>query len=338
MRNVEAAGRAQKLQPAIVDRFRLVMANHELAHAYLFVGPAGSGKTAIARWLALRLFCLHPDQNGEPDYTCPECQRIMSGNHPDVVVAQPEGRQIKVDEVRRLKAEFTKSAMEGNQKLFVIHDAEKMTTSAANSLLKFIEEPGPGIYILMLTTNQGAVLPTIRSRTQVVELQPLSRTALAETLAEHDIPAVERAVGMGLTDSVLDIQQWQEDDWLKQAIEAVSVWYRHASQGNMLAFVDVATELMKLAKDRDQQQRLLDMLALIWRDTLLMANGVADERDQHFTNVQDQLQKVSNQYPVATLLRVCELTLDSRRLFDQNIAFQNIAEQLTIRICQALTR
>ncbi|KRL28377.1 DNA-directed DNA polymerase [Limosilactobacillus frumenti DSM 13145] len=335
---MEAAGRAQKLQPAIVDRFRLVMANHELAHAYLFVGPAGSGKTAIARWLALRLFCLHPDQNGEPDYTCPECQRIISGNHPDVVIAQPEGRQIKVDEVRRLKAEFTKSAMEGNQKLFVIHDAEKMTTSAANSLLKFIEEPGPGIYILMLTTNQGAVLPTIRSRTQVVELQPLSRTALADTLAELEIPAVERAVGMGLTDSILDIQQWQENDWLKQAIEAVSLWYRHASQGNMLAFVDVATELMKLAKDRGQQQRLLDMLALIWRDTLLMANGVADERDQHFINVQDQLQKVSDQYPVATLLRVSELTLESRRLFDQNIAFQNIAEQLTIRICQALTR
>lgn len=335
---MEAAGRAQKLQPAIVDRFRLVMANHELAHAYLFVGPAGSGKTAIARWLALRLFCLHPDQNGEPDYTCPECQRIISGNHPDVVIAQPEGRQIKVDEVRRLKAEFTKSAMEGNQKLFVIHDAEKMTTSAANSLLKFIEEPGPGIYILMLTTNQGAVLPTIRSRTQVVELQPLSRTALADTLAELEIPAVERAVGMGLTNSILDIQQWQENDWLKQAIEAVSLWYRHASQGNMLAFVDVATELMKLAKDRGQQQRLLDMLALIWRDTLLMANGVADERDQHFINVQDQLQKVSDQYPVATLLRVSELTLESRRLFDQNIAFQNIAEQLTIRICQALTR
>lgn len=335
---MKAAGRAQKLQPAIVDRFRLVMANHELAHAYLFVGPAGSGKTAIARWLALRLFCLHPDQNGEPDYTCPECQRIISGNHPDVVIAQPEGRQIKVDEVRRLKAEFTKSAMEGNQKLFVIHDAEKMTTSAANSLLKFIEEPGPGIYILMLTTNQGAVLPTIRSRTQVVELQPLSRTALADTLAELEIPAVERAVGMGLTDSILDIQQWQENDWLKQAIEAVSLWYRHASQGNMLAFVDVAIELMKLAKDRGQQQRLLDMLALIWRDTLLMANGVADERDQHFINVQDQLQKVSDQYPVATLLRVSELTLESRRLFDQNIAFQNIAEQLTIRICQALTR
>lgn len=335
---MEEAGRAQKLQPAIVNRFRVVMANHELAHAYLFVGPTGSGKTAIARWLALRLFCLHPDDNGEPDYTCSECQRIISGNHPDVVIAQPEGRQIKVDEVRRLKAEFTKSAMEGNQKLFVIHDAEKMTTNAANSLLKFIEEPGPGIYILMLTTNQGAVLPTIRSRTQVVELQPLSHAALAESLTELNIPTVERAVGMGLTDSIQDIQSWQDDDWLKQAIDAVTLWYRHASQGNMLAFVDVTTELMKLAKERAQQQRLLDMFALIWRDTLLLATGVADDRDQHFTNVQDQLEKVSNQYPVATLLQVCELTLDSRRLLDQNIAFQNVAEQLTIRICQTLSR
>ena len=73
-------------------------------------------------WLALRLFCLHL-QNGEPDLTCPECQRILSGNHPDVVVAKPEGRQIKVDEIRHLKDEFTKSAVEGTKKLFVIHDA-----------------------------------------------------------------------------------------------------------------------------------------------------------------------------------------------------------------------
>lgn len=108
---------AERLQPLIVKQLQTVIKNHELAHAYLFVGPTGSGKSQLAMWLALRLFCLHL-QNGEPDLTCPECQRILSGNHPDVVVAKPEGRQIKVDEIRHLKDEFTKSAVEG---LSLIH-------------------------------------------------------------------------------------------------------------------------------------------------------------------------------------------------------------------------
>ena len=130
--------RTEKLQPAIITRFQKILLNKELAHASLFVGPGGSGKMSIAQWLSLRLFCLHPQDN-KPDLTCDECQRILSGNHPDIVYAAPEGRQIKVDEIRHLKAEFSKSAVEGNKKIFIIKDADKMTNGAANSLLKFIE-------------------------------------------------------------------------------------------------------------------------------------------------------------------------------------------------------
>ena len=115
---------AERLQPAISQRLKKTMVQGELAHAYLFAGPSGSGKKALAQWMALRLFCEQP-QAGEPDGTCSECQRILSGNHPDVVTAAPEGRQIKVDTIRRLKAEFTKSGVEGSQKLFIIENDDK---------------------------------------------------------------------------------------------------------------------------------------------------------------------------------------------------------------------
>lgn len=328
--------RAERLQPLVIKQLQTVMKNHELAHAYLFVGPSGSGKSELAKWLALRLFCLNL-QDGEPDLTCPECQRILSGNHPDVVVAKPEGRQIKVDEIRHLKDEFTKSAVEGNKKLFVIHDAEKMTNNAANSLLKFIEEPGPGIYILMLTTNKGAVLPTIRSRTQVIELHPLAREELERTLASQDIPRTERNVAVGLTDSVSEIMEWRKDDWLKQAITAISLWYRHTSKANMLGFVDIQTEIVNLATDRQKQQLILDLMALIWRDTLMIANGMTAEQDLHFLQDQELLTTTAKTYSVPALLKISQLTLTSRHLLDQNMAFQNIAEQLTIKIVQALS-
>lgn len=327
---------AERLQPLVVKQLQTVLKNHELAHAYLFVGPTGSGKSEIAKWLALRLFCLHL-QNGKPDLTCPECQRILSGNHPDVVVAKPEGRQIKVDEIRHLKDEFTKSAVEGNRKLFIIHDAEKMTNNAANSLLKFIEEPGPGIYILMLTTNKSAVLPTIRSRTQIIELQPLQRAELEQVLTQNDIPRTERTVAIGLTDSVSEINEWRKDDWLKQAIGAITIWYQHVSKANMLSFVDVQTEIVKLATDRAKQQILLDLIALIWRDTLLIANGITDDQDLHFLQSKDLMVNTANSYSISSLLTVSQETLTSRHLLDQNMAFQNVTEQLTIKIVQALS-
>ncbi|MRN06636.1 DNA polymerase III subunit delta' [Lactobacillus sp. 0.1XD8-4] len=328
--------RAERLQPTIVARFQKILANKELAHAYLLVGPGGAGKMSIAKWLALRLFCLHPEDN-EPDLTCPECQRILSGNHPDIVYAAPAGRQIKVDEIRRLKAEFTKSAVEGNKKLFIIQDADKMTNGAANSLLKFIEEPGTGVYILMLTTNKSAVLPTIRSRTQVIELPPLKREALLKVLAEHDISPTQRQIAVGITDSVATIEQWQEDGWFDEAIKAVVQWYKDTAKGDMLGFVDVQTLLLKVAADRDKQQIILDLITLIWRDTLMLATGINAPDRLHFNNILGEMQAVVSQHPAQQLLAASQLTLATRHLLEQNINFQNIVEQLTIKLVQTLS-
>lgn len=328
--------RAEQLQPTIVNRFKKILKNKELAHAYLLVGPGGSGKMSIAKWLALRLFCLHP-HNNEPDMTCPECQRIISGNHPDIVIAAPEGRQIKVDEIRHLKAEFTKSAMEGNKKLFIIRDADKMTTGAANSLLKFIEEPSPGIYILMMTTNKSALLPTIRSRTQVIELPPLKRAALLKVLAEHDVPISQRQIAVGLTDSVETIVGWQEDNWFSNAISAVTQWYKDTAKPDMLSFVDVQAALLKVGSDRDHQQIILDLMTLIWRDTLMIATGITDSDRLHFNNIISELQATANRYSSRKILAASQLTLETRHMLEQNINFQNVAEQLTIRLVQTLS-
>ncbi|MBB1080392.1 DNA polymerase III subunit delta' [Limosilactobacillus sp. STM2_1] len=328
--------RAERLQPTIITRFQKILANKELAHAYLLVGPGGSGKMSVARWLALRLFCLHPENN-EPDLTCPECQRILSGNHPDIVYASPEGRQIKVDEIRHLKKEFTKSAVEGNKKLFIIQDADKMTNGAANSLLKFIEEPGAGVYILMLTANKSALLPTIRSRTQVIELPPLKKEALLKVLAEHDIPVAQRQIAVGITDSVSAIEQWQEDDWFGNTIMAVLQWYKDTAKGDMLGFVDVQTSLLKVATDRDKQQITLDLIALIWRDTLILASGITDPNRLHFNNALSEIREVASRYSVQQLLAASQLTLKTRHLLEQNISFQNVVEQLTIRLVQTLS-
>ncbi len=318
---------AEELQPALVDRLKEVIAQGELAHAYLLVGQNGAGKRALAQWLALRLFCKHV-VDGEPDGTCPECQRILAKSHPDVVVATAEGRQIKVDQVRYLKAEFAKTGMEGQTKLFIIEEAEKLTTSAANSLLKFIEEPGPGVYILLLTQNKKAVLPTIQSRTQVLELLPLSPAAVEKNLAAAGVPAALQPVMAGLTTATSAAEKLLADGWFEKATGAVVDWFKLVGRGDYQAFVAVATDLVPLAGDRNQAQALLDLLALIWRDALLLGNRVGD---LHFAQWQGDLTPVAQRWRQDQLLAASELTLECRRLLEQNVNFQTVAEQLTLR-------
>lgn len=98
------------LQPKLVAQFARVIDRHQLAQSYLFVGPKGAGKLALAEWIALRLFCQHV-QDGAPCGECPECERILNHNHPDVMMLKTSTQSIKVDDIRNLKQEMSKTGL-----------------------------------------------------------------------------------------------------------------------------------------------------------------------------------------------------------------------------------
>lgn len=320
---------ANDRQPQLVKRLQGLIDHNELAHAYLLVGPSGSGKKLLAQWVALRLFCLSP-VNSQPDLTCDECQRILSNNHPDLVVAEPDGRQIKVDQIRHLKDEFSKSSVEGRQKVFIIEDAEKMTVNAANSLLKFIEEPGTDIYIFLLTTNKNAILPTIQSRTQVIELQPVSDEVGRELMTQAQIPDYLQPVIWGLTKSVDQAQELLENDWLSQVVKLLDPWVQKLAGGDWLAFVEVQTKWIPLAIDRAHQQVIFDLIMLVVRDLLFIKQGVATNLI-HFQQWYQPLSEVVNRLSSEQILFISERTLGLRHQLDQNINFQNILEQFVLQ-------
>ncbi len=320
---------ANDRQPQLVKRLQGLIDHNELAHAYLLVGPSGSGKKLLAQWVTLRLFCLSP-VNSQPDLTCNECQRILSNNHPDLVVAEPDGRQIKVDQIRHLKDEFSKSSVEGRQKVFIIEDAEKMTVNAANSLLKFIEEPGTDIYIFLLTTNKNAILPTIQSRTQVIELQPVSDEVGRELMTQAQIPDYLQPVIWGLTKSVDQAQELLENDWLSQVVKLLVPWVQKLAGGDWLAFVEVQTKWIPLAIDRAHQQVIFDLIMLVVRDLLFIKQGVATNLI-HFQQWYQPLSEVVNRLSSEQILFISERTLGLRHQLDQNINFQNILEQFVLQ-------
>ena len=145
-----------------------------LAHGLLLKGPAGAGAYEFARFLGGSLLCNNPDDNYFPCGVCKSCYLYDAGNHTDLLVLQPEeqGKQIRVDQIRSL-IEFAnlKSQFEG-YKVIIFNPADAMNRSAANTLLKTLEEPSP-FSIFMLVTQQAERLPiTIRSRCQQILFQP----------------------------------------------------------------------------------------------------------------------------------------------------------------------
>lgn len=323
---------ATALQPEITARFASLIERGTLAHAYLLVGNVNMGTVALATEVALRLFCPHQDDQGHPDRTCPECQRVLSGNHPDVVVARPEGRQIKVDQVRYLKAEFSKTGVEGEKKVFIIEGAESLTGSAANSLLKFIEEPGPGVYIFLLTPNKNAVLQTVQSRCQVIELRPLPSEMVKEQMQEAGVPEYLGPLAAGLGLSAKQGASLMEDDWLPTSVKLVFDWFKEVASGDPLSFVDVQTGFLKQGSDRAKQLVLLDLVTMVWRDALLLKNRVTEPERLHFRQWQAEVAQLIMPSSAQQVLVASELTLEGRHLLDQNISFQNVVEQLTLRL------
>ena len=155
--------------------------SQEMTHAWIFTGPPGSGRSSAAVAFAQALVC--PNQGcGE----CTACKNAISGGHPDIEIIRTEGLSIKVEEVRELLTRVAWAPSMGGWRVVVMEDADRLTESAANALLKAIEEPGTRTVWLLCAPTLHDILPTIRSRCRHLQLRTPSDDAVAQVLINRD--------------------------------------------------------------------------------------------------------------------------------------------------------
>ena len=152
-----------------------------MTHAWLFTGPPGSGRSNAAIAFAAALVC----KDGGCS-KCNDCMSTITGSHADVELIKTEGLSIKIDEVRELISRASWAPSVANWRVVVIEDADRLTDSAANALLKVIEEPGLRTVWLLCAPTLTDVLPTIRSRCRHLALRTPSTKAIANLLIERD--------------------------------------------------------------------------------------------------------------------------------------------------------
>jgi DNA polymerase III subunit delta' len=251
----------------------------QVAHAYLFTGPAQVGKRTLALSLAQALLCTSEGQR--PCGQCRACRLVHARRHPDFLtldmawqsthLAQKgEAQSISVDAVRLMNNELMLRPHEGKWKILLVPDVHELTTAAANAFLKTLEEPPPSVVILLTSRDPELVLPTIRSRCQPLSLLPLPVELVEMTLCTRYGIEGERArllarisggrIGWALRaveDARLMEQRKEALEALEQAMEA----------NRALRLLQAST----LSKERDVG--ILLTWASWWRDVLLVQSS-----------------------------------------------------------------
>ncbi|MBI4733784.1 MAG: DNA polymerase III subunit delta' [Rubrobacteridae bacterium] len=161
----------------------------EFNHAWLFVGPRGVGKWTTAKILASALNC-----EDKGCGRCISCSKIIRELHPDVILVEPEGNFVLKEQVDDILRAVARKNYEGRVKVIIIDDADKMTTEAANSLLKTLEEPPLNVVFILISSNPDSVLPTVLSRCRIVQFRALTMVELVKFLSERHGLAHEEAV------------------------------------------------------------------------------------------------------------------------------------------------
>ncbi|MEO3947935.1 DNA polymerase III subunit delta' [Gorillibacterium sp. CAU 1737] len=257
-------------QERIRQLLRTGVLHHSLSHAYIFNGPRGSGKRETAVWLAQAIYCMQG--TGEPCGECAECRKVAHGNHPDFHLLTPDGASVKIDQIRELQKDFAYRSTGARKKIYVIQQADRMTVQAANSLLKFLEEPVADVLALLLTENGQALLPTIRSRSQWLSFVPENPEAMEQALLQEGIPAAIARTVVRLAAGLPAARELAQAEWFAEARSTMVQLAKETLTRFPAAMLTVQQKLVR-GELAERLDIILDLWLLLLRDMVQLQCG-----------------------------------------------------------------
>lgn len=299
-----------------VDQLRRSLAHDRIRHAYLIVGAESVGKETLARAFARTLNCTAAPE-ARPCGVCSSCHRIQSGNHPDIVYSERESEtsQLKIEEIRSVMQRLALKPFEARYRVAILRDFDAAQPRAQDALLKTLEEPAPHAVLILMARSLDAVLPTIISRSQVIQLRPASTAVVAALLRDQHHLADDQAALLArvsggrigwalraLSDPELLDQRRQALDLLEEVLGL--------NRAGRFALAD------NLAKDKPALVTLLELWQTYWRDALLIATHSGLEP----TNIDRALalERLTDHYPTEKVLAALNATRSTLKMLTTN--------------------
>ena len=266
--------------------------------AYLFSGPSGVGKRTTAIWFAKLLNC-SAQKELRPCGVCSSCRRMARGNHPNLRLIEPDRGLFRIDQVRGIQRELSYQRFEGNWRVHVLIDADRLTQPAANALLKTLEEPPERTSVVVTTSNEVALLPTVISRCRVVRFNWLHPGVIVQILemltggSSEEIAVASRlaqgSAGRGFA-LVMDKKMLGERSDIVTALES--------ENGSLEAVFQMS---QRWADRPDDVEIRLDILSWFLRDLLVLKS--AAEISIVNTDLRGKLERVAERFSFSGLCR-----------------------------------
>lgn len=163
---------------------------NNILHSYLFVGTEGIGKSIFAKKFAKMILCVNENKQ-ECNNKCEACIKFDNNNNPDFEFIEPDGNNIKIDQIRQMNSKVMEKPIISEKKVYIINDSEKMTKEAQNSLLKTLEEPPQYVVIILICSKENDLLNTIKSRCTKIKFNDLSNEEINEYLKLNNYGILE---------------------------------------------------------------------------------------------------------------------------------------------------
>ncbi|MEE2789412.1 MAG: DNA polymerase III subunit delta' [Myxococcota bacterium] len=323
-----------------ISRALLRALKHQrLHHAYLFAGPEGVGKSALAQAFAQAILCVDPTPNGDACGQCNVCHRIRTQQHADVHHirratnrdGQPE-RFIKIDQVRALQQSLSFKSFEGGKRVVLVFEAEKMNPNTANAMLKTLEEPGENTHFVLVSHHAHRLLSTILSRCQRLDFAPLPIDFVAEHLqSEHGADPRQSLVIARLSQgSLIRANRMLEADILSLRVTLFDRLHS-ASAGTIGQLMEWAEDISR-PPQRDDLNLYFCLLRSWYRDLLAAMSGAAPEQLIHQDLHAGVMRAASlvNSETVSTLIG--QITEAERAIFEHTANARLVVESLLLRL------
>ncbi len=297
-----------------------------LPQSLLITGVPQLGKTTLARLLALALNCTGQPK---PCRACSSCQKLASGNHPDIFVFDNSEETLKIEQIRALQHDLSLRPIESRYKVTVLGDFERATVSAANALLKTLEEPPPHVMLILTAKNTGLLLPTLVSRCQTVKLMPVSNQILAETLQTKYKATQAQA-------NLLSRLASGRPGWAIKAFENPEVIAERSQYLLELGQILTQPQAHRLAYAQSLLKKNIDLMNILnlwlswWRDLLLVHYGCVDQIVN--VDLQDTLRQLAGSLSGRQITSSLEYTYKAIRNLNYNVNLRLNLEVLLLNL------
>jgi DNA polymerase-3 subunit delta' len=307
------------------------IATHNTRHAYLFTGPDGVGRRTLAIRFSQALNCSQPVEPGVPCFACKNCTQTGAMAHPDLAIVQSEhkGATLKVDQVREMQHGLSLAAYQAQYRVAILLRFEEANDNAANALLKTLEEPPDNVVLILTANNADALLPTISSRCEVLNLRPMPAHALADGLVTSYGVDPEKAVLLAAISNGcpgLAIRYSQGGELLDQRKQILDE-HLHLLESDKVERFKYAEAL---AKNRDKEA-IFDVLSAwlsLWRDALLRSAGASGEISN--PDYAAQIRQISTQLDLPAIHRQIDAIRKTYDLINMNANLRLALEVLML--------